>query len=88
MREERVEALLLRRVAAAGGITIKLGMDGWADRIVKIPGHDVWLVELKAPAGRLRAAQELRREQWLRVNGQWAMCHTLEAVDFFMRQFG
>jgi hypothetical protein len=87
MRENRVENHLIARVAGLQGIAVKLGVDGWPDRVVKIPGHDVWLVELKAPTGKLRGNQEYRKEQWVRVGGNWAECHTIEAVDFFMRQF-
>jgi hypothetical protein len=65
MLESSVERLLRNRVTAAGGICIKLlpTVAGVPDRLVLLPYGQVWLVELKAPGGRLREVQRVWHER-------------------------
>lgn len=57
--EAAVEALLFGLVNRAGGMCVKLlpTVTGTPDRLVLLPGGRHYLVELKAPAGRLSEAQ-------------------------------
>lgn len=53
-KEKLVEAELIARVQAAGGLCIKVqavGRRGFFDRIVVLPGGRVYFVELKRPRG-------------------------------------
>jgi hypothetical protein len=63
-KENLVEAELVVRVRAAGGIAEKvtvLGRRGFFDRLVVLPGGDVRFVECKRPrGGRLSSHQKLR----------------------------
>ena len=58
--EREIEALLVRLVKQAGGAALKFvspGHSGVPDRIVLLPGGDVWFVELKTRTGRLSYIQ-------------------------------
>jgi hypothetical protein len=59
--ERSVEALLLRRVAALGGVALKLNSQrGLPDRLVVLPGARVIAIELKRPrGGRLSVHQKI-----------------------------
>lgn len=58
--EASIERTLSRLVVQAGGLCYKLTSPtaGVPDRLVIMPGGRVYLVELKAPGGRLRKVQE------------------------------
>jgi hypothetical protein len=59
--ERSVEAALVRRISALGGVAIKLvAVRGLSDRLVVLPGGKVIAVELKRPkGGRLSPHQKL-----------------------------
>lgn len=62
MLERAVEAHLVRRVRAAGGLALKWvspSLVGVPDRVLLLPGGRVVFVEVKRPgSGRLSAAQQ------------------------------
>jgi hypothetical protein len=59
-REAGIESHLLACCKARGWWCLKLGRDGWPDRlIIWRPGRHFW-VELKQPDGSLTAAQKVR----------------------------
>lgn len=65
VRESEIEAHLVKRVRAAGGLSYKFvspGRSGVPDRLVILDGV-VFFVEVKAPGGKLSALQdrELKR---------------------------
>lgn len=80
MRESRVEQHLTRRVREAGGDTFKLAPThvGMPDRLVMLPGGLIFLVELKAPGGRLRPAQI---EWHRRAEGRGTSVHVLSSIE-------
>lgn len=50
--EHKVEAALVRRVTAAGGVAVKMmAVRGLPDRLVLLPGGRTVFVELKRPKG-------------------------------------
>ena len=63
MREAAIEQALGRKIKQAGGLFIKLGVDGWPDRIVILPGGKILWVELKADKGKKARLQEYRSNQ-------------------------
>ncbi len=65
--ESDIEEMLVKGIEKLGGQCIKLGQDGWPDRIAALPnGVTVW-VELKRPDGRVADLQKWRRSQLLRI---------------------
>lgn len=64
-----VEQPLVEGCKALGWATVKVGMEGWPDRLVMwAAGRHFW-VETKNAEGRLTRAQE-RRIPWLRARGE------------------
>jgi hypothetical protein len=83
--EITIENYFQDRVKALGGREVKMGMNGWPDRVVVIGGRTGFL-ELKRPGEKPRALQ-LRRIGWLRAAGataDWA--DTRETVDAFLSE--
>ena len=72
MLEDVVEQYLIDTVAVLGGMTYKFvvpGVRGYPDRIVKLPGVDAFLVELKKPKGGVVARLQKVRHEELRAVG-------------------
>jgi hypothetical protein len=59
MRESAVERRLTREVQRLGGVSVKIMpvVAGTPDRLILLPGGQMYLVETKAPTGSLRPAQ-------------------------------
>jgi hypothetical protein len=67
MKEHQVEAYLIKRVAELGGAQAKHtspGTDGEPDRIVKLPGLPMAMLELKRPGQRPTERQVERIKFW------------------------
>ena len=65
--ESAIEKVLVNGIEDLGGQCLKLGQDGWPDRIAVLPnGVTVW-VELKRPDGRVAGLQKWRRAQLQRI---------------------
>lgn len=62
VRESTLEGFLIKRVRMVGGVTFKLAptTKGLPDRLVVFPGKDIYLVEMKAPGGRLSPMQTIQ----------------------------
>lgn len=61
--EKDIERSLVNRVNALGGLCLKWVCPGWAgvpDRIILLPGGDIWFAELKRPKG----GQADERQKW------------------------
>lgn len=72
MRENLIEAQLIKRVAECGGITRKVkfeGRRGAPDRVVMLPGSIIFWVECKAPGEKPEDHQE-REHKRMRAMGQ------------------
>lgn len=87
IREEKIEAYLVQRVEALGGLCEKFkspARKNVPDRIVSMPGGVIVFVELKSPnkpprAGQLRDHKR-RRDRGFRVE----VIDTYEGVDHFI----
>jgi tRNA U54 and U55 pseudouridine synthase Pus10 len=83
MRESKIERTLVKRVRAAGGEIRKLawiGRRGAPDRLVMLPGRRPFLVELKAPKGRLSKIQEREHMILLPWFDVW-VCWSMESLE-------
>lgn len=90
--ERVVESHLTAGVIARGGFCPKfkdLGQAGAPDRIVVLPGHPVYFVELKRPKGGWLEPHQKRYHLELTSRGQrvWVL-YTVEAVDAFFAEIG
>ena len=90
MIEKDVETHLQWRVAMLGGMTVKvkaIGRRGFPDRAVFLPNGALWLVELKAPKGRLSEHQKLFAEDMRRLKQPYACFWTVEQIDAWSQNF-
>ncbi len=84
MLEIRVEDHLDRLAREAGGVAHKLGLQGWPDRMVLLPGGVVGFLELKRP-GKIPTPLQFQRLRLLSRLGfvaDWTDC--LAGVELFM----
>ena len=79
--ESDIEEMLVKGIEKLGGQCLKLGQDGWPDRIAGLPnGVTVW-VELKRPDGRVADLQKWRRAQLQRKGHRVETPKSKEDVD-------
>ncbi len=84
MRERDIEAYLRDRVKALGGTAYKFvspGHAGVADRIVCLPGGQVWFVEVKAPSGRMTPLQKFFAQRMAELQMNYVTVWSKEDVD-------
>ena len=86
MRENVVEKYFVEQVERRNGVAIKLGRNGWQDRLAVLPGPRIGLCELKRPGAVPRSLQRerLRELEALGVVCGWASTH-LEVDQFIGR---
>ena len=83
--EKRIEAYLVKRVKALGGVAYKWrGHGGAADRIGVLPGGVVWFVEVKTLGGRLSALQKVFAADMARLNQRYCVLWTKEQIDAYI----
>ena len=83
--EKHIEAYLVKRVKALGGIAYKWrGHGGAADRIVVLPDGVVWFVEVKTVGGRLSALQKVFAADMARLGQRYIVLWTKEQVDAWL----
>jgi hypothetical protein len=58
--ERSIERRVCAELEAAGAVVLKIGYDGWPDRLVLMPGAWFYWIEFKRPGGKLRKVQERR----------------------------
>jgi len=78
--ESTVERTCVRRAARLGVPTFKLQgyVAGDPDRAFLLPGQRVWLVEFKAPEGRLSPRQRVRHAQLAAAGSPVAVIRSVE----------
>ncbi len=80
LRESSVEAKAVRLAGDAGWRTIKVGVDGWPDRLFWRDRVYCW-VEFKRPGGRPSARQVLRGKELTESGERYIL---VDDVDEFM----
>lgn len=86
--EAKVETHLIKRVAALGGIALKLyavWYFGIPDRIVFLPGGRLLILELKRPSGGRRGVkQKWWIEQFQKLGFTAGFANTIEKVNDYL----
>lgn len=86
MRESTIEAALVRRVKALGGMCEKFtspGRRSVPDRVVTLPGGVVVFVELKAPGKKPTELQQRDHERRRALGCDVRVIDTLEGANAF-----
>ena len=65
--ESDIEQRLVHGIEKLGGLCIKVGQDGWPDRLCILPGGRVCWAELKRPDGTASGPQRWRAVQLRRL---------------------
>lgn len=89
MREKNIEAHLVKRVKALGGVAYKFvspAHRGVADRVVCLPDGSTWFVELKAAGGRLSPLQQVFQSEMARLGQRYACLWSKEHVDGWIKE--
>jgi hypothetical protein len=83
VRETAVEKRLIKRVKDAGGVCMKVMpvVAGYPDRLVLLPEGRLFLIETKAPNGRLRPMQEVFISRAAAIGIPVAVLYTSKMVD-------
>jgi hypothetical protein len=84
MLEKQVEAYLIKRVKALGGMAYKFtspAHKGVSDRIVCLPNGQTWFVELKTEGGRLSPLQKVFASDMARMNQKYVCLWNKEEID-------
>lgn len=82
-RERDIEDWLRRRIESMGGIAFKFtstGNDGVPDRIVILPGGQVWFIELKTVSGKLSALQGWQIERMKKLGARVAVIRGMDGA--------
>ena len=80
--EKHIEAYLVKRVKALGGVAYKWrGHGGAADRIIVLPDGTVWFVEVKTIGGRLSALQKVFAADMARLKQKYTVLWTKEEIE-------
>ena len=85
--EKQIEAHLIKRVKALGGMAYKFtspAHKGVSDRIVCLPNGQTWFVELKTEGGRLSPLQKVFAADMARMNQKYVCLWNKEQIDEFI----
>lgn len=91
MLEKQIEAHLVKRVKAIGGMAYKFtspAHKGVSDRIVCLPDGQTWFVELKTEGGRLSPLQKVFASDMARMNQKYVCLWNKEQIDDFINHYG
>jgi hypothetical protein len=81
VRENKIERHLTVRIHRLGGECIKMGQNGWPDRLVILAGGEVVFVETKATDGKLKPHQKRRVERLRRLGQEVVVPNSIEEID-------
>lgn len=85
--ERDIERYFVKRIEALGGRAYKFVSPSHAgvfDRVVVLPGGDVWFVEIKQASGRMSKLQEKFRDDMTALGARNAVLYSKDAVDTFI----
>jgi len=88
LRESAIELYLVTRVAALGGMAIKLKPPpvGIPDRLVIFPGcqpgcANIWFIEVKSPTGTVAPAQAHFGRRLVKLNARYQVVSSKSQID-------
>jgi hypothetical protein len=80
LREAEIERKACEYAEGLGFLPIKVGKNGWPDRLIATPhAGSIW-IEFKTQSGRLRALQKARIRQLLKLRHYVAIINTFESA--------
>lgn len=82
--EKSIERYLVTRVKVSGGRALKYYnavATGYPDRLVILPQHEAFWVELKSKGKHLRPIQRLRFDELKALGQRVYVCDSLQSVD-------
>lgn len=87
-RERDIEASAVRWARAHGWLALKIGSQGWPDRLFVRQGHNprfgrtvyIW-VEFKRPGEKLAQLQQVRRQTLEAQGCEYAVVHSTEELQ-------
>lgn len=85
--EKDIEHYLVRRVKALGGHAYKFVSPtnrGVSDRLVVLPGGEIWFVEVKQVGGKVSPLQRVFFDEMRRLGTNYALLWSKEEVDAFI----
>lgn len=89
MRESEIEKKLIREVRRMGGLADKFvspGNRGVADRIVILPGGQIYFVELKTEIGELSRIQKWQRKRYMGLGVNYRVLYGMADVEEFLSE--
>lgn len=89
MRESEVENYLCDKIKKIGGLSLKLNstsMAGLPDRLVLLPGGQVYFIELKAPGQKPRPLQVAVHKRLSKLNFNVLVIDSKQGVDSFIKK--
>jgi hypothetical protein len=89
MLEKQIEAYLVKRVKAIGGMAYKFTSPahrGVADRIVCLPNGQTWFIEVKTEGGRLSPLQKVFQSDMARMNQKYACLWNKDHIDEWLKE--
>lgn len=88
VREKRVEQRLGKVVKERGGWAIKIlpSVSGLPDRMVLLPGGQIYFVETKAPTGTVAPHQTVIHDRFRRLGFPVYIISNLEAVEEWIKE--
>lgn len=86
--ESDIERKLVTGIEKLGGECIKIGQDGWPDRLAILPGGSVIWIETKRPDGRVDPLQKWRSAKLRKLGHRVEIPWNKEDVEKLLRDLG
>jgi len=87
VRESAIERRLTKEVKALGGVSVKIMpvVAGTPDRLILLPGGRMYLVETKAPDGKIRPVQRVWHKRAADIGVEVTVLSSIEEVLDWLR---
>ena len=82
--ESDLEQYLVKRTAESGGVALKIGYDGYPDRLLLLPGGRAVFAELKRTDGKVSPLQEYRAQVMLRLGFEVAFPRSKDDCELIL----
>jgi hypothetical protein len=87
--EKQIEKKFREQIKNIGGMALKFvspGCSGVPDRLVFLPGGQIFLVELKKPGGKLTLLQEKMKKKFEDMGFKFYVIDSYELVEEFINE--